>query len=123
MGATTLVSLPGVPPELFWIWENSLAPHLDKLLGPGGFAEVTFRIELRDESAIVSLLQDVQAQHPHVYVKSRAHGFGEDDLLRITVHATGESDAAARSLADSAVTDLLDRLQSRGIGAVTAPDA
>ena len=121
LGETTLVALPGVPPELFWIWEHSLAPHLDKLLGPGGFAEITFRIELRDESAIVSLLQGVQAHHPHVYVKSRAHGFGEDDLLRITVHATGDSDAAARALADAAVAELSDRLGSRGIRTVTAP--
>ena len=123
LGETTLVALPGVPPELFWIWENSLVPHVDMLLGPGGFAEITFRIELRDESAIVSLLQDVQAQHPHVYVKSRARGFGEDDLLRITVHATGGSDAAARALADSAVSDLRGRLESRGISALAAPEA
>lgn len=122
IGQTTLVALPGVPPELFWIWENSLAPHLDDLLGRGGFAETTFEIELRDESAIVSLLQDVQARHPHVYVKSRAHGFGEKDLLRITVHATGESDTAARALADSALSDLRDRLDSRGIRSV-APEA
>ena len=109
LGATTLIALPGVPPELFWFWEHPLAPHLDELLGPGGFAEITFRIELRDESAIASLLQDVQAQHPHVYVKSRAHSFEQDELLRITVHATGESDAAARALADAALADLQDR--------------
>ena len=115
IGETTLVSLPGVPPELFWIWENSLAPHLDRLLGPGGFAETTFRIELRDESAIASLLQDVQSRHPHVYVKSRAHGFGDEDLLRITVHATGESEEVATRAAEAAARDLEDALSARGI--------
>jgi molybdenum cofactor synthesis domain-containing protein len=112
---TTLVALPGVPPELIWIWEHSLAPILDDLLGPGGFAETTFEIESRDESAIASLLQDVQAGHPHLYVKSRAHGFGESDLLRITVHATGESDAAARAAADAALSDLRASLAAKGI--------
>ena len=115
LGSTVLVALPGVPPELFWIWENSLSPHLDELLGPGGFAETTFEIDWRDESAIASLLQDVQSQHPQVYVKSRAHGFGEDDLLRITVHATGESDAAARALADAALSDLRAGFAAKGI--------
>jgi len=120
LGSTTLVALPGVPPELFWIWENSLSPHLDDLLGPGGFAETTFEIELRDESAIASLLQTVQSRHPNVYVKSRAHGFGESDLLRITVHATGESDEAARAAADAALTELRAALSARGIS-VTSP--
>ena len=46
---------------------------------------------------------------------------GDDDLLRITVHATGESDEAARALADAAVTNLRERLESRGISAV-APE-
>jgi molybdenum cofactor synthesis domain-containing protein len=115
LGGTTLVALPGVPPELFWIWENSLSPHLDELLGPGGFAETTFEIESRDESAIASLLQGVQSRHPNVYVKSRAHGFGEDDFLRITVHATGESDAAARAAADAALREVRGGLQKAGI--------
>ena len=121
IGETTLVALPGVPPELHWIWENSLAPHLDRLLGPGGFAEITFRIELRDESAIAGLLKDAQSRHPGVYVKSRAHGFGQDDLLRITVHATGESDADARASADEAVADLESSFSARGVQIVELP--
>jgi molybdopterin-biosynthesis enzyme MoeA-like protein len=115
LGATTLVALPGVPPELFWIWGNSLSGYLDELLGPGGFAETTFEIESRDESAIAALLQDVQSRHPHLYVKSRAHGFGDSDLLRITVHATGESDAAARAAADAALIDLRAGFAEKGI--------
>ena len=122
LGETSIVALPGVPPELYWVWETQLVPHLDRLLGPGGFAEVTFRIDFRDESAIALLLQEVQARHPHVYVKSRAHGFGEDDLLRITVHATGESDEAARALADAAVEDLEDGLASRSIGVIRSSE-
>jgi len=115
LGSTTLVALPGVPPELFWIWENSLSPHLDELLGPGGFAETTFEIQLRDESVIAALLQEVQSRHPHLYVKSRAHGFGESDLLRITVHATGESDEAAAAATDAALRDLRAGLAEKGI--------
>jgi molybdenum cofactor synthesis domain-containing protein len=115
LGATTLVALPGVPPELFWIWENPLTPFLDEILGPGGFAETTFEIGWRDESTIAGLLQEVQSRHPHLYVKSRAKGFGEEDLLRITVHATGESDDAASGLIDAALDDLREGLAARGI--------
>lgn len=115
LGATTLVALPGVPPELFWIWENPLKPVLDELLGPGGFAETTMEIEHRDESSIAPLLLDVQARHPHLYVKSRAHSFEEGDLLRITVHATARSDAEARALVDAALDDVRVRLGAKGI--------
>ncbi len=121
LGETTLVALPGVPPELFWIWENSLAPHLDEILGPGGFADSTFQIRWRDESAIAAMLQEVQSKHPHLYIKSRAHGFGQDDLLRITVHATAVSDGAARASADEAVADLETAFSARGIQIVEAP--
>jgi molybdopterin-biosynthesis enzyme MoeA-like protein len=112
---TMLVALPGVPPELVWIWEHPLAPILDELLGPGGFHEVTFQIDSRDESAIAPLLQDIQSRHPQVYVKSRAHGFGDEDLLRITLHATGESDEAARALADAASDELQSALADQGV--------
>jgi molybdenum cofactor synthesis domain-containing protein len=120
LGTTTLVALPGVPPELFWIWQNSLSPHLDELLGPGGFAETTFEIESRDESAIASILQEIQSRHRDLYIKSRAHGFGDDDSLRITVHATGESDAAARAAADAALSDLRAGFAETGIS-ITDP--
>jgi molybdopterin-biosynthesis enzyme MoeA-like protein len=120
LGETTLVALPGVPPELFWIWEHSLSPFLDKLLGPGGFAETTIEIQLRDESAIASILQEIQSRHQDLYIKSRAHGFGDADLLRITVHATGESEAAARAAADAALSDLRAGLTEKGIS-ITDP--
>ncbi|MGZ4142799.1 MAG: competence/damage-inducible protein A [Actinomycetota bacterium] len=115
LGPTTLVALPGVPPELFWIWENPLAPILDEVLGPGGFAETTLETEHPDESSIAPLLQDVQARHPGVYVKSRAHGFGEEDLLRITLQAIGPGDPEARALVDAALDDLRAQLATMGI--------
>ena len=55
------------------------------------------------------MLQEIQKRHAGVYIKSRAHGFGEEDLLRITVHATGESDTSARALANAALADLRER--------------
>ncbi|MBI4728565.1 MAG: competence/damage-inducible protein A [Acidobacteria bacterium] len=94
-GPTTIVSLPGVPPELRWIWENPLSPILDRVLGPGGFAEVTVTLELRDESRIAPLLALVQASHPDVYVKSRATGHAEGEEVRATLAAFGTDDSEA----------------------------
>ncbi|MEX2557167.1 MAG: competence/damage-inducible protein A [Actinomycetota bacterium] len=114
VGATAIVALPGVPPELHWIWENSLAPELDRILGPGGFAEITVTLDLRDESSIAEMLRGLQSRHPEVYVKSRAKGFEDGEEVRVTLTAAGPDDAAARRLVEAAFADLqagLDELR------------
>ena len=114
--ATTIVSLPGVPPELHWIWENSLAGELDRILGPGGFAEITVTLALRDESAIAAMLRDLQARHPDVYVKSRAKGFEDGEEVRVTLTAAGTDDDDARAKAQAAFAGLQAGLERLGVG-------
>ncbi|MFY9586974.1 MAG: competence/damage-inducible protein A, partial [Actinomycetota bacterium] len=109
-GATTIVAVPGVPPELFWMWENPLARELDRILGPGGFAEKTVTLDLRDESAIATMLRKLAARHPDVYVKSRAKGFEHGEEVRVTLTAAGEDEVAARRLVDTAFGELRDEL-------------
>lgn len=103
---TTIVALPGVPPELQWIWDHPLEPLLDRVLGPGAFAETTLTLDLRDESAIAEMLRVIAARHSDVYVKSRAKGFDEGEEVRVTLTASGPDDARARGLVDSALADL-----------------
>lgn len=113
--ATTIVALPGVPPELHWIWENPLAPELGRILGPGGFAERTVTLDLRDESAIAAMLRELRARHPDVYVKSRAKGFEAGEEVRVTLTAAGADDGAARRLVDAASDALAAELGRLGI--------
>jgi molybdenum cofactor synthesis domain-containing protein len=115
LGATTIVALPGVPPELHWIWENTLAPELDRILGAGGFAEITVTLDLRDESSIAEMLRELQARHPGVYVKSRAKGFEDGEEVRVTLTAAGPSDATARRLVEASLADLQAALDFLGL--------
>jgi len=110
VGETTIAMLPGVPPELHWIFEHPLAPILDEVIGPGGFHEWTAVASTRDESAIAELLAGVQSRHPDVYVKSRAKTFADDDTVRVTLAASGSSDDEARALVASAREDLVQAL-------------
>lgn len=114
-GATTVVSLPGVPRELSWIWESPLAPLLDEVLGPGGFAETTLVTDLLDESRIAGLLGRLQARHAGVYVKSRASGFDSGDEIRVTLAARGASDEDARALLDACLGDMRAAMRAEGI--------
>jgi nicotinamide-nucleotide amidase len=113
--ATTIVALPGVPPELHWIWENTLAGELDRILGPGGFVERTVTLDLRDESAIADMLRGLQERHPDVYVKSRAKGFEAGEEVRVTLTAAGEDDATADRLVAAVSAELAAELQKAGI--------
>ncbi|TMK22822.1 MAG: competence/damage-inducible protein A [Actinobacteria bacterium] len=115
---TTVVALPGVPPELQWIWDHTLAPELDRILGPGGFAEITVTLDLRDESAIADLLRDLQGRHPDVYVKSRAKGFDAGEDIRVTLTAAGRSDDYAQRLVETALAELGNQLERMGISIV-----
>lgn len=120
LGATTLIALPGVPPELHWIWENSLAPLLDDLVGRGGYHEETIELELLDESRIAGLVEAVAQEHRDVYVKSRAHGFGATDKVRITLAAGATSDEEARTMVESARSDLRAALTAERIDTTSA---
>lgn len=122
-GPTTIVALPGVPPELAWIWEHELGDLLGEVLGPGGFHEVTVELDHRDESSIALLLREVQARHPEVYVKSRARGFDEGQDVRVTLTAPGRDDAEARGRVDAALAELRAALSARGIAAHGGPAA
>lgn len=114
-GATTIVSLPGVPPELHWIFESPLAPVLDEVLGPGAFHEWTAVASTSDESVIAHALAGVQRDHPNVYVKSRAKAFGEDQQVRITLTAAGGTDDEALRLVSAARSQLSRALLETGV--------
>ena len=114
-GEVTIIALPGVPPELFWIWEHPLAPLLDDVLGPGGFCEITLELDLLDESLIADMLATVQQTHPQVYVKSRARGFEAGDEVRVTLAASGIDDTEARARAEAAQSDVRSGLKAAGV--------
>jgi nicotinamide-nucleotide amidase len=113
---TTIVALPGVPEELHWIWDNPLSPELDRVLGPGGFAEITVKLDLHDESSIAEILRGVQSRHPDVYVKSRAKSFDAGDEIRATLTAAGANDDDALAKVDAAFADLGNQLERIGVG-------
>jgi len=101
---TTIVCLPGVPSEMKDIYSTSMQTVLERTVGAGGYAERTIVLNRGDESRIADLLQQVQADHPAVYVKSRgqkfedglhltvvlSHGNHDVTLIQRTVHAAEE---------------------------------
>jgi molybdenum cofactor synthesis domain-containing protein len=107
----TLVSLPGVPEELFDIVEHALAPVLSALFGAGCFGEWRAVVDCGDESTLAGLLREVAGKHPEVYIKSRAKRFGPDTTFRITLSARGNAPDETEAAVLAAWDDLQKALE------------
>lgn len=83
-GNLTIVCLPGVPKEMKEIFSNSMQAVLARTIGAGGYIERNIILERGDESRIAQMLQEVQALHAGVYIKSRGQIF-PDHGQRLTV--------------------------------------
>lgn len=115
MAASTLIALPGVPPELMGIFEGPLQPTLEGLFGEGVFVEKVVVVDCQDESVLAPLLRQVAQAHPAVYIKSRAKRFGPQVKLRVTLSLAGRQRAEVERAIDQALRDLGEALARAGM--------
>lgn len=108
-GATTILSLPGVPSEMRTMWET-VEPAVRDLTQTSGHAHSELVAECNDESLLAPLLAEVTVRNPGVYVKSHASEFVPGGGLRISFVAGDEG------LLDAAMDDLRRTLGDAGIG-------
>jgi molybdopterin-biosynthesis enzyme MoeA-like protein len=111
-GATCVVSLPGVPGELKAIVDGPLTGLLTEVFGVAHYEERSLTVGLQDESAIADLLRRAEADHPCVYVKSRAKVIGSTRALQITLSARATNAVEVDGLLEAVTEQLL-----AGIGA------
>ncbi len=86
-----IVSLPGVPGELMWIFDNQLLSLLKSRV-EGAFAEDIIYLPLRDESTLAPIIDEVMKDVPGVYIKSMVKPYGESGI-RLWISAGGQSQA------------------------------
>ncbi|MFC1802982.1 competence/damage-inducible protein A [Thermoproteota archaeon] len=83
-----IVSLPGVPSELKWIFENQLIPILKERV-QGYYYEKIIHLNLRDESTLSPIIDKAMKTDPLVYIKSLVKPYGEHGI-RLWISAHGE---------------------------------
>jgi nicotinamide-nucleotide amidase len=115
MGATTIISLPGVPPELKGIFSSSLQPFLQATFRGGLAATHTLCVRCNDESTMEPVLSRVAPAHPGVYIKSLATRPGEMAELDIILTAVGADRGTVEAAVKAALTDLRDGLAGLGL--------
>ncbi|MGD0804865.1 MAG: molybdopterin-binding protein [Candidatus Bathyarchaeia archaeon] len=74
-----VVSLPGVPHELMWIFDNQLLPHITQHLDEVYYEEL-LSLPLRDESTLAPLIDEAMRKVPGVWIKSLVNPYGESGI-------------------------------------------
>jgi molybdenum cofactor synthesis domain-containing protein len=114
-GGTTIICLPGVPPELEAIITHSLADFIDETFGTGGSSQRTLTVRCNDESLMVPALSRVVSRFPQVYIKSLARALGEVPELDILFTTTSGEVTERKTLVDRAFRTMKQGLADLGI--------
>lgn len=108
---TQVISLPGVPGELMWIFDNQLLSLLKGKV-EGAFAENVIYLPLRDESTLAPIIDEVMQNVPSVYIKSMVKPYGESGI-RLWISAGGESQAEVEERVNRVANLLVKRVEEQ----------
>jgi molybdenum cofactor synthesis domain-containing protein len=106
-----IISLPGVPGELMWIFDNQLLSLLKGKV-EGTFAEELIYLPLRDESTLAPIIDDVMKDVPGVYIKSMVKPYGESGI-RLWISAGGQSQPEVEERVNRVANLLIKRCEEK----------
>ena len=114
VGGTLLIALPGVPPEMEAIFEESVAPLIKREAGELTFFEASIYADGIMESALAPLIDKTMHDNSHVYIKS--HPKGEERKSHIEIHfsTTAKSSKTAKNRLGKAIIQLSELVQKDG---------
>ncbi|MGD0494939.1 MAG: molybdopterin-binding protein [Candidatus Bathyarchaeia archaeon] len=117
---TFLIALPGVPPEMEAIFEESVVPMLKRDAGKSAFFEASIYVNGVMESSLAPLIDKVMHENPDVYIKShvytKSHPQVEGRRSHIELHfsTTAEDSKIARIRLGKAMTQLSELMLENG---------
>ena len=100
-----VVSLPGVPHELMWIFDNQLVPHLSGR-AEGFYYEEVLSLPLRDESTLAPLIDEAMQRVHGVWIKSLVKPYGETGI-RFWISSRGDDKEEIKARVKKAVENLV----------------
>ena len=119
---TVLIALPGVPPEMEAIFEESIVPLLQKEASGKTFFEKSIYVDAIMESTLAPLIDQTMHDNPAVYIKS--HPRGEEKKPHIEIHfsITARNPKTSEDCLEKAAVQLSDLIEKKG-GKTTAKKA
>lgn len=111
---TTVIALPGVPPEMKAIFEESVVPLLKQASGDVTFFETSVDVTGCMESEIAPLIERIMHDNPYVYIKS--HPKFEERIPHLEFHlsTTADDSEVAKKRVGKALIQLSEVLQAKG---------
>ena len=117
---TCLIALPGVPPEMEAIFEESIAQMVKEKVGSSIFFETSVFLDGIMESTLAPLIDRVMQDIPHVYIKSHVYTAavvqveGKKSHIELHFSTTAENQEAAEIRLNEAVAQLSNLVQNHG---------
>jgi nicotinamide-nucleotide amidase len=117
---TSVIALPGVPPEMEAIFDESVASMLKKEAGELEFFEASMYIRGIMESSLAPLIDKVMHENPsvylksHVYVKSRPQIEGKKSRIELHFSTTNKDCLTAKKSLKKAMAQMAKLIQENG---------
>jgi len=111
----TVIALPGVPPEMKAIFDDSVSPLIKQAAGSATFYEASIDVDGIMESDIAPLIDRVMHDNPYVYVKSHPSRTGEGKPhLELHLSTTAEGSSTAKSRVSKALVQITELVHMKG---------
>ncbi len=101
----SIFCLPGVPPELKFIWKDSVEPWLIKHRR-GEYYQMMAEFDIIDESTFSPHISRVMEEIEGIWVKSMPKRYGTSLVLRVWISSSGDSIEDITKSVESAVSRL-----------------
>jgi len=117
---TSIIALPGVPPEMEAIFDESVAPMLKKEAGNLTFFEASIYVGGVMESSLAPLIDKVMHDNPsvylksHVYTKSRPQVEGRKSHIELHFSTTNEDLLMAKKSLNKAIAQISGLIKENG---------
>jgi len=111
---TVLIALPGVPPEMEAIFEESVLPLLKKEAGEVTFFETSIYADNIMESTLAPLIDKTMHDNPYVYIKSHPRGEEKKPHMEIHFSTTAKNSKTAKDRLGKAIIQLSELVEKNG---------
>jgi molybdopterin-biosynthesis enzyme MoeA-like protein len=111
---TILIALPGVPPEMEAIFEESVIPLLKNEAGEVTFFETSIYADNIMESTLAPLIDKVMHDNPYIYIKSHPRSEEKKPHMEVHFSTTAKDSKTAKKCLENAIVQLSELIGRSG---------